>query len=73
MSWRSKKQSLVTLSSAKEEDCGFSKFSSKAIWTRQLATDLGSALAEATTIFENNQSRQVSNPQFQWNGETEQK
>ena len=59
MSWRSKKQSLVALSSAKEEDCGLARSAQKAIWTRQLTTDLGSALAEATTSFEDNQSRQV--------------
>lgn len=56
----------------------------KAIWTRQLTTDLGSALAEATTILKIiNQGKQSTVPWWcqtqshhrkgrRWNGETEQ-
>jgi hypothetical protein len=66
VSWRSKKQSSVALSTAEAEYVALASSAQEAIWMRQLTTELGSAPTDATTIFEDNQSAisMASNPQF---------
>ena len=66
VSWRSKKQSSVALSTAEAEYVALASSAQEAMWIRQLTTELGSAPTEATTIFEDNQSAVsiARNPQF---------
>ena len=66
VSWRSKKQSSVALSTAEAEYVALASSAQEAVWMRQLTTELGSAPTDATTIFEDNQSAisMASNPQF---------
>ena len=66
VSWRSKKQTCVALSTAEAEYMALVSAAQEAIWMRQLATDLGSNPTGATVIFEDNQSaiRMAKNPQF---------
>ena len=66
VSWRSKKQTCVALSTAEAEYMALASAAQEAIWMRQLATDLGSNPTGATVIFEDNQSaiRMAKNPQF---------
>ncbi len=67
ISWRSKKQTCVALSTAEAEYVALASAVQEAIWLRQLTTELEvNALTEATTIFEDNQSAisLTKNPQF---------
>ena len=66
MTWRSKKQSCVALSTAEAEYMALSSAAQEALWLRQLTAELRSPPATATTIFEDNQSAiaMKKNPQF---------
>ena len=66
MSWRSKKQCFVALSTAEAEYTSLASTAQEAVWLRQLTTELGSGSTEATTIFEDNQAAILmsKNPQF---------
>ena len=57
VSWRSKKQSCVALSTAEAEYMALASAAQEAIWMRQLITDLTSKeRVQSTVIFEDNQS-----------------
>ena len=66
VSWRSIKQSSVTLSTAEAEYITLASTAQEAVWLRQLTTELGSGSTKATTIFEDNQAAisMSKNPQF---------
>ena len=66
VSWRSKKQTCVALSTAEAEYMALASAAQEAVWMRQLTTELGNGQKGATTIFEDNQSaiRMAKNPQF---------
>ena len=66
VTWRSKKQSCVALSTAEAEYMALSSAAQEAVWLRQLTTELGSPPKTTTTIFEDNQSAicMTKNPQF---------
>ena len=66
ISWRSKKQECVALSTAEAEYVALSSATQEAVWLRKLATDLGNPPKEPTTVFEDNQSAiaMSKNPQF---------
>ena len=66
MTWRSKKQSCVALSTAEAEYMALSSAAQEAVWLRQLTTELKSPPETVTTIFEDNQSAidMTKNPQF---------
>ena len=66
MTWRSKKQSCVALSTAEAEYMALSSAAQEAVWLRQLTAELKSPPETATTIFEDNQSAidMTKNPQF---------
>lgn len=55
VSWSSKKQVSVALSSTEAEYVSAAYTSQEAVWLRQLLTDLGIPLEQATTIYEDNQ------------------
>ena len=66
ISWRSKKQTCVALSTAEAEYMALASAAQGAMWLRQLTTDLKSEPTGATVIFEDNQSSisMAKNPQF---------
>ena len=66
VTWRSKKQSCVALSTAEAEYMALSSAAQEAVWLRQLMAELGQPPETATTIFEDNQSpiAMTKNPQF---------
>ena len=66
VTWRSKKQSCVALSTAEAEYIALSSAAQEAVWLRQLTAELESPPEMATTIFEDNQSAiaMTKNPQF---------
>ena len=66
ISWRSKKQDCVALSTAEAEYVALSSATQEAVWLRKLATDLGDPPQEPTTVYEDNQSAiaMSKNPQF---------
>ena len=66
VSWRSKKQTCVALSTAEAEYMALASAAQEAMWLRQLTTDLKSKPTGATVIFEDNQSAigMAKNPQF---------
>lgn len=66
MSWRSKKQTTVALSTAEAEYVALSSAAQEAVWLRRLSTELGSPPKSPTVIFEDNQSAiaMARNPQF---------
>ena len=66
ISWRSKKQACVALSTAEAEYIALASAAQEAVWVRQLLTDLRSNPEEATRIYEDNQSAicLAKNPQF---------
>ena len=66
VSWSSKKQKCVALSTAEAEYVALSSAAQESIWLRQLITELGSPPEEPTLIFEDNQSAiaMTKNPQF---------
>ena len=56
VSWRSKKQSRVALSTAEAEYMALASASQEAVWMRQLLLDLGIKHTAATLVFEDNRS-----------------
>ena len=66
MSWKSKKQSTVALSTAEAEYVAASSAAQEAIWLRKLLTDLGHPPDRETILEEDNQSTiaMTRNPQF---------
>ena len=66
VSWRSKKQTCVALSTAEAEYIALSAAAQEALWMRQLLTDLNVNIDEPVTIYEDNQSAiaMSKNPQF---------
>ena len=66
ISWRSKKQTCVALSTAEAEYMALASAAQEAMWLRQLTIDLKNEPVSATVIFEDNQSAIciAKNPQF---------
>ena len=66
VTWKSKKQPCVALSTAEAEYMALSCAAQEAVWLRQFTAELGSPPKTATTIFEDNQSAicMTKNPQF---------
>ena len=55
ISWRSKRQSIVALSSTEAEYVALSHATQEAIWLRSLLNDMGFNQLKPTTMFEDNQ------------------
>ena len=66
MSWKTRKQSCVALSTAESEYVSLASAVQEAVWLRQLMTDLKCTPRGATVINEDNQSAIciAKNPQF---------
>ena len=66
ISWQSRKQSIISLSTTEEEYIAACSASCEAIWLRKLLTDLFDLEMEATTILCGNQSciKMTENPVF---------
>lgn len=66
VSWRSKKQACVALSTAEAEYMALASAAQEAVWMRQLLSDLKNCPKGATVIYEDNQSAicMAKNPQF---------
>lgn len=66
VSWRSKKQTSVALSTAEAEYIALASTAQEAVWLRQLLTDLNNESIQSITIMEDNQSAisLAKNPQF---------
>lgn len=66
VSWRSKKQTCVALSTAEAEYMALASAAQEAVWMRQLLTDLKVNQTGPTLMFEDNQSAicMAKNPQF---------
>ena len=66
VTWKSKKQTCVALSTAEAEYMALSSASQEAIWMRELNSDLGNEESQPTVIFEDNQSAiaMAKNPQY---------
>ena len=66
VSWRSKKQDTVALSTAEAEYVALSSATQECVWMRRLVSELGNPPGEPTTILEDNQSSiaMARNPQF---------
>lgn len=66
MSWRSKKQTCVALSTAEAEYVALASAAQEAMWMRELTSLLGDCPQKAVTIFEDNQSTisMAKNPPF---------
>ena len=54
ITWKSKKQSSVALSTAEAEYIALSSAAQEAVWMRQIMTELGSPPTSATIIYEDN-------------------
>ena len=66
ISWNSKKQTCVALSTAEVEYIALAKAAQESIWLQRLLGDMGECLINPMTIFEDNQSTiaMTKNPQF---------
>ena len=66
VSWKSKKQDCVALSTAEAEYMALACTTQEAVWLRELKTDMNNKLSGPTTIYEDNQSAIciAKNPQF---------
>ena len=66
VSWKSKKQNCVALSTAEAEYIALSSASQECKWLRQLQTDIGITPTNPTILYEDNQSTiaMTKNPQF---------
>ena len=66
VTWRSKKQGCVALSTVEAEYNALSSAVQESVWLRRLTSELGSPLKQAITIYEDNQSAiaMTKNPQF---------
>ncbi|XP_055589903.1 uncharacterized protein LOC129742083 [Uranotaenia lowii] len=56
ISWRSRQQSIVALSSMESEYVSLSEAAQETVWLRRLLTDLGLSQKQPTTLYEDNQS-----------------
>ena len=67
ISWRSKKQTCVTLSTAEAEYMALASAAQEAMWLQQITTDLQMRPTGVTVIYEDNQSAisMAKNPLFQ--------
>ncbi len=68
ISWRSKKQTSVALSTAEAEYIALSSATQEAMWLRQLISELRSEPTEATVIYEDNQSAISMSKNAQFHG-----
>ena len=66
ITWKSKKQGCVALSTSEAEYIALSSAVQESVWLRRLTSELGSPPKTPTTIFEDNQSAiaMTKNPQF---------
>lgn len=66
ISWRSKKQTSVALSTAEAEYVALSIATQEAVWLKQLLSELRIEQSEPTVVYEDNQSAisMTQNPQF---------
>ena len=66
VTWKSKKQSCVALSTAEAEYMALSSAAQEAVWMRELVSDLEYSPINSTVIFEDNQSAilMAKNPQY---------
>ena len=66
MSWKSRKQDSVALSTAEAEYIALSSAAQETVWIRRLVTELGMEPEGPTTLMEDNQSAiaMAKNPQF---------
>ena len=66
VSWRSKKQSCVVLSTAESEFMALASAGQEAVWVQQLTDEMCNSSMAELTIFEDNQSalQMMKNPQF---------
>ena len=66
VSWRSKKQSCVSLSTAEAEYMALASAAQEAVWMQRLQNDLNEASVKSTLIYEDNQSTlcMAKNPQY---------
>ena len=66
VTWKSKKQSAVALSTAEAEYMALSSAAQEAIWLRELTSDLGNPQCQPTLLMEAKQSAisMAKNPQF---------
>ena len=66
VSWRSKKQSCVALSTAEAEYMALTSAAQEAVWMQRLQNDLNEASVKSTLIYEDNQSTicKAKNPQY---------
>ena len=66
VSWKSRKQDCVALSTAEAEYMALACTAQEAVWMRELNIDMNNKLNEPTTIYEDNQSAicMAKNPQF---------
>ena len=66
VTWKSKKQSCVALSTAEAEYMALSSAAQEAVWIRELISELGNLQSQPTLIYEDNQSAisMAKNPQF---------
>ena len=66
VTWKSKKQSCVALSTAEAEYMALASAAQEAVWIRELNTDLGNNQTHPTLIMEDNQSAiaMAKNPQY---------
>lgn len=66
ISWNSKKQSCVALSTAEAEYIALSKAAQESVWLRRILMDMGEKQSNAIIIHEDNQSAiaMTKNPQF---------
>ena len=56
ISWYSKKQTIVALSSTEAEYVALSEIAKEILWMRELCAEVGQPMIDATTIFEDNKS-----------------
>ena len=66
VTWKSKKQSCVALSTAEAEYMALASAAQEAVWIRELNSDLGNQQSQPTLILEDNQSAiaMAKNPQY---------
>lgn len=64
VTWKSKKESCVVLSTAEAEYIALSSAAQESVWLRQFTSELGCPTKGQITIFEDNQSALSKNPKF---------
>ena len=66
ISWKSSKQTCVSLSTAEAEYVALSSAAQEAVWLHQLYKEFNGELKDPTTIFEDNQAaiKLAKNPQY---------